>query len=487
MLSSAPVILKHRLESVKLLPDESHNEPELYGILTAMSVSRVEIEAPARTRLFCMAVTSDPTEGFDDEAAEGDYVLGQPTSWSAAVDALASGSHLAVSTIGDSLEADTNAQERRLFILAAGNAEIGSPSDPLPDWNDLQPILDPAQAWNAITVGACTFRDTIDSDDALWEGWTPSVPRGELSPFSRTSVLMDSRWPYKPDVVFEGGNAATSPDDAELDTPESLQLLTTKQLFPDQRALTTANATSAAAAGVAHIGGSILGEYPGLWPETVRALIVHSAEWSSAMNVHVDMANKTQRRALLRRYGMGVPDVGRATRSAEDALTLVAEGTIVPYDGDQAMGEMKLHELPWPTEVLLSLGEAEARMRVTLSYFIHPNPSRRGWRDRYRYGSYGLRFDVRRPTEGLEEFCARINAAVNLNETDSSTTDSDSDEWLLGRMARSSGSVHSDIWSGSAADLAGRGTVAVYPVSGWWKDKKKREFESFEARYLYRD
>ena len=37
-------------------------------------------------------------------------------------------------------------------------------------------------------------------------------------------------------------------------------------------------------------------------------------------------------------------------------------------------------------------------MRVTLSYFIEPNPSQRG-NSRYRYQSHGLRFDVKRPTE----------------------------------------------------------------------------------------
>ncbi|WP_348952183.1 hypothetical protein [Amycolatopsis melonis] len=57
-----------------------------------------------------------------------------------------------------------------------------------------------------------------------------------------------------------------------------------------------------------------MAEYPALWPETVRALIVHSAEWTPAMKAQFP-ANKKKapRIALHRRYGMGVPDLARAT------------------------------------------------------------------------------------------------------------------------------------------------------------------------------
>jgi hypothetical protein len=38
------------------------------------------------------------------------------------------------------------------------------------------------------------------------------------------------------------------------------------------------------------------------------------------------------------------------------------------------------------------------------------------------------------------------------------------------------------IWVGTAADLAERGWVGIYPVSGWWKDQPKRD-RSAIARY----
>jgi hypothetical protein len=40
-----------------------------------------------------------------------------------------------------------------------------------------------------------------------------------------------------------------------------------------------------------------------------------------------------------------------------------------------------------------------------------------------------------------------------------------------------------DTLSCNAADLAERGVIAVYPVSGWWKDQPKRDRSDFGARY----
>ena len=104
-----------------------------------------------------------------------------------------------------------------------------------------------------------------------------------------------------------------------------------------------------------------------------------------------------------------MPNLARATRSATDALALIVQDSIHPFDGDGKMKEMHLHELPWPADVLSELGESPVVLRVTLSYFIEPNPSRRGWRGRFRYASHGLRFDARRPTESTEDFRKRVN------------------------------------------------------------------------------
>lgn len=181
---------------------------------------------------------------------------------------------------------------------------------------------------------------------------------------------------------------------------------------------------------------------------------------------------------------MGVPDLLRATRSAADALTLVLQERINPFR-NEAMGDMHLHQLPWPAEILSALGEIDVQLRITLSYFIEPNPGRRGWRSRYNYASHGLRFDVRRAAESTSEFRERINALANDGVQRRSSPAKDTGRWTFGSRSRSrsSGSLETDIWSGPAADLAMRGAIAVYPTSGWWKEAKHRSSAEPTARY----
>lgn len=480
-LAPNPIHLRHRLESVKILPPPPRqNLPENYGALTATCISLTEITTPNRRRLFSMAVTAE-SETF--QSSRNDRILfGQPSSWSAAVDALSAG--LSIDTErGHITFLDANEDNRRLFIVSAGNV-VRFDNDHL-SRSDLSPIENPAQAWNALTVGAYTELDIVREPDL--DGWTTLAQKGDLSPYSRTSVAWSKIWPDKPEVVMEGGNIACSPKGSEFDSPDSLQLLTTKAPLlagTDTRLLTATSATSAATAQAAHLGAAILAEYPNLWPETVRALIVHSAEWTSTMQRQFNAAQgKRQRVVLKRRYGMGVPDLGRATRSAIDALTLVIQDEITPFDSNGKMREMHLHDLPWPVEELTDLGAATVKLRITLSYFIEPNPGARGWVRRYSYASHGLRFDVRRRAESKDEFRKRINAKALAEEERRPSTESDSDEWYFGSDNRVLGSLHTDIWQGSAIDLASRGAVAVFPVSGWWKFREIKQNDQRRSRY----
>lgn len=63
---------------------------------------------------------------------------------------------------------------------------------------------------------------------------------------------------------------------------------------------------------------------------------------------------------------------------------MICEGRLHPFgrEGrkDPTLRDMHLHRLPWPLKELESLGETQVEMRVTLSYFIEPNPSERGSR-----------------------------------------------------------------------------------------------------------
>ncbi|TDV42212.1 S8 family serine peptidase [Actinophytocola oryzae] len=299
-------------------------------------------------------------------------------------------------------------------------------------------------------------------------------------------MTFSKTWPARPDIVLEGGNVARSPNGTEFDTPDNLQIVTTNAPLATRstRLLTTTNATSAATAQVAALAAAVWADYPALRPETVRALVVHSAEWSPVMRRRLDAVKSRRPRArLLRRYGMGVPDLTRATRSATDALTLVAQDVIHPFE-EGVMREIHFHDLPWPTDVLADLAETQVRLRVTLSYFIEPNPGRRGWRRRHSYASHGLRFDLRTATESQGDFEKRLNQKALAEEEQRPTTSGTDAGWYLGTEHQSApGCLHTDIWTGTAIDLANRGAIAVYPVTGWWKENPTRDRSDHGARY----
>ena len=320
------------------------------------------------------------------------------------------------------------------------------------------------------------------------EDYAPIAPRGGLSPFSTTSLTWEKYWPLKPDVALEGGNAAK--DLFSAVTADSLSLLTTHHRTAE-RIFTTTNATSAAMALAARLAARIMVVYPTLWPETVRALIVHSAEWTEAMRraslPTTGAATKTDYRRLVQRCGFGVPDLDRALWSVDNSLTMMIEERLHPFQREGSklptLRDMHLYNLPWPREELEGLGDTQVEMRVTLSYFIEPNPSRRGVRSRYRYESHGLRFDVKRPLESVDEFRSRINVAARDEEEGPYRAQGSEPEWLIGKQTRHRGSLHADIWHGSAADLASRGSLAVYPAVGWWKTRQALERYDQTARY----
>lgn len=476
LAGSAPVKLNHGLESVKILPPNGQNPPELYGAITAEATSRVEIQAPERQRCFSLAVTAT------DERDRG-----QPTSWSAAVDALAAGRALDASSQGLVYLDDESDPVQRLFIVSAGNVDEGALQVAHLDRSDTDAVHDPAQAWNALAVGAFTEKSIVQNPK--WNGWQPVAPAGELSPWSTTGVVFADAWPIKPDVVFEGGNVVKNAK-GEVDFPCPDLCLLSTHYRPAQKAFVLSWATSAATALAARMAAIIAAEYPTFWPVTVRALVVHSAEWTAQMQTHLRGASGKRARArLVRRYGFGVPHLDRALRSAGNALTIIAQDTIRPFvpkesnPNERQMGDIHFFELPWPRDVLQGLGETPVRLRVTLSYFVEPNPGRRGWKKRHRYASHGLRFEVKGPTESVDEFRKRLNQRALDEDEERPSAGGDSSEWYLGEQARNHGSIHSDILQGFAADIAERGVIGVYPVSGWWKDQPKRDRSEKGARY----
>lgn len=201
--SGAPT-LSHRLESVKILPPDGFppTEERFYGAIIKQAVALPETRMPDRKRVFVMAVTNEDRSGI------------RPTTWSAAIDQEAAGV----------TEAGGKAPQR-LFVVSAGNApnpiDISQIKDP-----DTLEIEDPAQAWNAITVGGYT--DLVNIQEPYFQGYEPFAKAGDISPYTRTSTLwLQGKSPYKPDIVMEAGNRVVSPKKTDVLDADSLALLST--------------------------------------------------------------------------------------------------------------------------------------------------------------------------------------------------------------------------------------------------------------------
>lgn len=451
----------HRLESVKILQGPGDNDGQSYGAITAEAVARVEITAQDRRRVFAMAVSS--TDGRD---------RGRPSSWSAEVDRLAS-------------DYEGQGETPRLFMLCAGNTPDPNAWGEYPASLATNLVHDPGQAWNALTVGAYSELTTIS--ETFGHQYTPIAPAGGLSPYTTTSSTWQTGWPFKPDIVMEGGNAAVD-GTGFTSQMDSLSLLTTNHR-PHDRLFTLSWATSASTALAAGMAARIQAAHLEYWPETIRALMVHSARWTQPMlDAYIPNGFRSQAnmRQLLRHCGYGVPSLERALYSASNSLTLIVQDQLQPY---QKVGsairtrDMHLHNLPWPTDQLQALGDAQVTLRVTLSYFIEPNPGERGGIDKYAYQSHALRFAVRRPLETEAAFRGRINAQAVAEEQGLPSVGGVDVGWTIGERTRARGSLVSDSWTGTAAALANRGQLAIFPAMGWWRNRSSHGRFDRAARY----
>lgn len=457
--TTLPLAIRHRLESAKIMPDAGHNPHHLLGTVTRRGIDAVEATAERR-RTFCLASTTEDDTPHD----------GAPTSWSSEVDQLTAG-------------ASGIQRRQRLILVSAGNSNqnafTGGNYLAVSDNPDNE-LESPAQAWNAISVGAYTEKVTLP----LGEPGVCVAPLGDLSPSSRTASWQ-SYWPIKPEVVYEGGNWFTHGMPPPMKHP-ALTPLTTDHQYP-QRAFTTCGETSAATALASRDITGLWSDYPDLWPETVRAIFVSSARWTNQMLSHVPaQPSKTDLGILFKRYGYGVPDMDRARRSASNALTLIVQDSIQPYkksttkNAEHIHNELKLFELPWPVKELRRLGAAQVKLRLSLSTFMSPNPSEPARGSKYRYASHNLRFKLNRPNERAGAFIRRISKIAEMTEEGAID---EPDGWDFGPNRRDVGSLQIDQLTCAASDLARRNLIAVHPVTGWWKAKGIPDPENLSARF----
>ncbi|MFB9984295.1 S8 family peptidase [Mesorhizobium kowhaii] len=450
-----PIIASTALESVVVNgPDSGVRVPARDAVRRAVDV----VEADAATRVFCLAQT-----------AAGESEKGVPTSTSSVVDDLAFG----------------DGNRTRLFVVAVGNAPHHD-DEPYQkaDYdrrNIAFPVQSPAQSLNALAVGAVSLKR--HGRGRLL------APVGDLAPTSRTS----EGWPSfneavrfcKPDIVMEGGNFLIEDGDVFCRPSHNHMVLTTGINTPAEP-FAYSGETSTATALASHLAAKLLARYPAMRMETVRALMANAADWTPAMLAHYRNARRELGRSsgacaqIISRFGWGVPNEERLFASAGNALTLVVEDKLQPYemaDGHIRLKEMKYFKLPWPTEILRSLRNTQVEMRCTLSYFVEPEPHAAS-RDRLdRYPSHRLKFEVKRFGESDASAKRRVNWAEPPDNLQNATDDG----WLLGDRQR--GSLIQDIWHGEAYKLAARDAISVSPVHGWWGEITSAERYDREVNF----
>ncbi|MCF1449360.1 S8 family peptidase [Agrobacterium vitis] len=477
MNDNQPVQLTHHVESVKFLPPNGFpaNRPSAYGIVTQSAIATVEIERPHVARSFCVASS---TSLFAPDA---------PSSWSGALDQISAGS-MPGEQDSQILAKD---HEKRLLLVASGNV-IGGLRAQVEQHHTIE---DPAQSWNALTIGGFTAKAGLAPD------LTPLAAANDMSPFSTGSQdMLGDLTPIKPEVLFEAGNMMVD-QAGYCDWHPAVSLLGTGSDVVGEP-LVPFWATSAATGMAGNFVGRLKAALPNLWPETYRTLVVQSAEWPTPIRrkligtgAHWKTGSKGDKQRILRDVGFGVPNLSRAIASARNDTTLLAQAEIQPFavgqGGSAVFNEMHFYELPWPRAALQGLESTVVVMKVTLSYFIEPNLSGRAATRPDTYRSYGLRFELKKRLETDDEFRLRLSRPED-SASDSETGDqpaekekqaAEASRWLLGPKAVQAGSLHCDLWRGYAVDLASHDHIAVYPVSGWWKSHTGQRRMTDKGRY----
>jgi hypothetical protein len=455
----------HWLQSSRLLvqPGVGTAAAENYAmwpVLTLGAVRSAEDADPRpRDRVFALAVTRSMQDPPLDRP--------EPTLWSHAIDQIA-----------------YHQGHGRLLVVAAGNARFQqwlALAEQHPQLQLSEKIHEPAQAVNALTVGAYTQRVGLPATTDYAEASVVASRPGGISPFTSTG-LAGNEWAIKPDVVLEGGNLAIlgSLPDASVPT---LSALTTSHRHTGGQPLGQISMTSEAAARAARLAARLWGVEPGLRPESVRGLIVHSASWTSEM-FH-QFASLYDR---LLACGYGVPDELVAQECAQHRATIVIEDVMpnavveeepkrkppkratTKTTEPKIRRKVKLFRLPLPN-VLLTDTDQDVELRVTLSYFTEPNKF-----GRIAFRGLDLKWDMQGPQETADEFLQRINVLKRPKRADGKRQKvamTKSFAWDIGVQHRSRGTVQSDRWHGKMSALAGDKLIAVIPVLGWWDQRRQ--------------
>ncbi len=241
-----------------------------------------------------------------------------------------------------------------LFVVSAGNEKIAdrfAGMDPRKEYPNFlleseARVLAPAEALNALTVGGIT----PDREPYPHRTKRLIAPTRAPSPFTRAGGVKNV---VKPELVEEAGNYAYDESISRVICNDSgLGVPTTSHRFAEGKLFTLAWGTSFAAPRVAHLAACVVNRYPEASPNLLRALLIQSAHPPEGVA-------GWDPKDVLKLCGFGVPDIDRALFCRPQRVTLY-------YEGEIELDEVKLFEIPVPSELARSKGKKA--LTVTVAY-----------------------------------------------------------------------------------------------------------------------
>lgn len=430
------------LESATIYHPATSNDEKYWPVLMNNAIEKIEENNSNAKRVYITAVTNENPPGEVH------------TRWSQSLDKLAYG----------------DGNKSRLLCVSIGNTKKCLASGYVyKDTNLEETIDDPAQSINALTIGAYTeLTDIIPVHAGKYQ---PVAEKHNFSPFTRANDF--ELYPIKPEIVFEGGNAAC--DKFSPSEMDSLSLLTTCKDFTKGQFLSTFNGTSCSTALAGQFIAKLINNYPDYKPETIRGLVVHSAKWSNKMNAFFP-SNANGKNEKLALCGYGIPNLDYALNCTNKKATIVIED-IIRNDIDGEGRFVKYFKLPFPKYLYQKDLNAEVAVSMTLSYFAEPNETAYAIKSKYR--GLDLSFDIQRTNEKLEEFKTRCNGTYRekykkANQGKKFKIEAKDYNWEIGKQRREKGTIQSDRFKVNISEINEDSYIGVFGQPGWWDKEKQR-------------
>jgi len=328
-----------------------------------------------------------------------------------------------------------------LFVVSVGNHRIGEESPEGLGWRDDYPyyllddawrIIEPAPALNALTVGSLVrHNQTYNSQRyPLDPSELPVAHPDQPSPFTRAGHSVDGA--IKPELLAHGGNWAinTRGGHALMERVAGLGVVSTNHQFAAGHPFAVDIGTSMATPQVAHLAASVLREHPDANANFIRALLCLNAVMPEPSQALIEQEKKFRRVC-----GYGQVHESSLHRSLENAVTLIAEGSL----------ENKRHhfyEIPIPDE-FTSGGKRRLReIAAALAY----TPPVRSTRIKYRASRIDFRLVAAKDLEHVTTMFDKATAKNHFKNIPELKTAS------VGQQARSKGTVQADVWKFKSFD-----------------------------------